>query len=321
MAPMMRYTDRHFRFMLRRISKNVRLYTEMVTTGALLHGDAARFLEHDDAERPVALQLGGGDPRELAACARLGEQAGFDEINLNVGCPSDRVRSARIGACLMAEPALVASCIRAMRDEVAIPVTAKTRTGIDDRDSYDDLAEFVHALDTAGCSAVLVHARKAWLNGLSPRENREVPPLRWDRVHRLKRDFPDLTIVINGGIGGLAEVQGHLDKVDGVMIGRRAYADPHMLAATDRALFTAEHGTDSRIETIRGLFPYIEEELARGTYLKHMTRHLLGFFHGEPGAKQWRRYLSENAFREGADIRVVRAALREVESCQHSRAG
>ena len=319
-APMMGCTDRHFRSFARRISSDIRLYTEMVTTGALLHGDRGRFLAHGETEHPLALQLGGSDPGELAECAKLGQQAGFNEINLNVGCPSARVQSGRFGACLMAEPALVAACVSAMRDKVTVPVTVKTRTGIDERDSYDELAEFVHAVEAAGCTAVIVHARKAWLAGLSPHENRELPPLRQDKVYRLKQDFPGLTVVLNGGVANLADARTHLEHVDGVMIGRRAYADPYMLATADRQFFAAPHPVAERAEIVRSLFPYIEQELARGTYLKHITRHLLGLFQGQPGAKQWRRRLSGSAVRNDAGIEVIDTALRDLERCRHSHA-
>jgi len=290
---MLDWTDRHFRWLMRRITHHTLLYTEMVTTGALLHGgDHERFVGFDDDERPLALQLGGSDPRELAICARLGAERGYDEVNLNVGCPSDRVQHGRFGACLMAEPALVADCVTAMRDAVDIPVTVKHRIGIDERDSYDALCDFVGTVATAGCDAFVVHARKAWLSGLSPKANRTVPPLRHDIVHRLKCDFPDLAIVINGGIESLDAVQAQLAQVDGVMIGRAAYHDPWVLADADARIFGAAPRTLSRREVAESLLPYIADQAAAGVPVSRITRHFLGLFHGVPGAKAWRQALS-----------------------------
>ena len=308
-APMLDWTDRWCRYFHRLLSRHTLLYTEMVTTGALLHGDTPRFLDFFDEEHPVALQLGGSDPGQLARCARLGEEWGYDEINLNLGCPSDRVQSGRFGACLMAEPALVAECVGAMLEAVEIPVTVKHRLGIDHLDSYDRLAHFVDTLASAGCRTFIVHARKAWLEGLSPKENREVPPLHYERVYRLKQDFPELEIVINGGVLTLDEALLHLRQVDGVMIGRAAYHQPWLLAGADRLIFgTGEHPGD-RHRVVERMLPLVERECARGVPLKRITRHMLGLFHGQPGAKRWRRYLSENAHLPGAGPEVLERAL------------
>lgn len=311
-APMLDWTDRHCRYFLRLISRHTRLYTEMVTTGALIHGDRARFLRYDPSEHPLALQLGGSAPAELAACARMGADWGYDEINLNLGCPSDRVQSGRFGACLMAEPALVGDCVATMKAAVAIPVTAKLRIGIDDRDSYEELVAFVSALVEAGCDALIVHARKAWLKGLSPRENREIPPLRYDWVYRLKEDFPDVPIALNGGVTRLAQAADILTRVDGVMIGRAAYQDPWLLAEADRVIFGDPHPVPDAHAVIDALIPYVERELAAGVPLNSIARHLLGLFQGRPGARAWRRHLSEEVHRPEADAEVLRAAAARV---------
>ena len=308
-APMLDWSDRYCRYFHRLISRHTQLYTEMVTTGALLHGDTARFLDFFEEEHPVALQLGGSNPEELAQCAHLGQQWGYDEINLNLGCPSDRVQSGRFGACLMAEPALVAECIAAMRESVSLPVTAKHRIGIDELDGYQRLARFVETLAEAGCRTFIVHARKAWLQGLSPRENREVPPLRYESVYRLKRDFPHLEFVLNGGVLNLDQAGKQLQQVDGVMIGREAYHNPWILAEVDRRLFGSTAHPGSRHQVIERLMPLVERECARGVPLKRITRHLLGLFHGQPGAKRWRRHLSENAHLPGAGPEVLEQAL------------
>lgn len=312
-APMLDWTDRHCRFFLRLITRHTLLYTEMVTTGALIHGDRERFLRLDPAEHPVALQLGGSDPTEMAGCARLGAEWGYDEININVGCPSDRVQNGRFGACLMAEPQLVADCVTAMKDQVEVPVTVKTRIGIDDRDSYAALVDFVGAVVDAGCDALIVHARKAWLSGLSPKENREIPPLRHDVVERLKSDFPTVPIAINGGIKTLDEAERFLTRLDGVMIGREAYHNPWILAEADRRLFGDDRAVPSRHAVIESFRPYVERELAAGQALSAMSRHILGLFQGQPGARAWRRHLSEQAHRTGAGIEVLMAALPPVE--------
>jgi tRNA-dihydrouridine synthase A len=289
---MLEWTDRHFRYFIRRITRRTLLYTEMVTTGALLHGDQERLIGFHDDEHPVALQLGGSEPPDLATCARIGAQRGYDEINLNVGCPSDRVQQGRFGACLMTEPALVADCVKAMRDAVDVPVTVKHRIGIDDQDSYEALCGFVGTVARAGCTVFIVHGRKAWLSGLSPKENRSVPPLRHDTVHRLKHDFPQLTIVINGGIESLSQTREQLAHVDGVMIGRAAYHHPWLLAEADARVFGDPPVSTTRREVFAAMLPYIERELATGTRLHAITRHMLGLFHGVPGARAWRRMLS-----------------------------
>ncbi len=307
-APMMDWTDRHDRYFLRLISRHAVLYTEMVTTGALLHGDTERFLRYDQAEHPVALQIGGSEPADMARCARLAEDAGYDEVNINVGCPSERVQSGSFGACLMAEPQLVGDCVAAMSAAVSIPVTLKSRIGIDERDSYEALCEFIETVAQAGCRTFIVHARKAWLKGLSPKENREVPPLNYQVVYRLKQDYPQLEIIINGGIKTLSGAQAHLPRVDGVMMGREAYQNPYVLAEVDRLFYGDAHPVPSRHEVLEAFLPYVAEELASGTYLGHMSRHILGLFQGMPGAKRWRRYLSENAHKPGADVELLRQA-------------
>jgi tRNA-dihydrouridine synthase A len=308
-APMMDWTDRHERAFLRTISKRALLYTEMVTTGAILHGDRDRFLAFDDSEHPVALQLGGSEPADLALCAREGEARGYDEINLNLGCPSDRVQRGRFGACLMTEPELVAEGVAAMIGTVAIPVTVKTRIGVDAQDSYEALQAFVARLAAAGCRSFTIHARKAWLSGLSPKQNREVPPLRYDVVYDLKRDFPDLEIVLNGGVQNLDEARAHLEKVDGVMIGRAAYQSPFVLAEADRRIFGDAREPRSREEIVADFLPYVERKLTEGVPLKSIARHMLGLFNGLPGARAWRRHLAEEAHRPGAGPEVIEAAL------------
>lgn len=310
-APMMDWTDRHCRYLMRRLSPSVGLYTEMVTAAALKHGDAARLLRFDPSEHPVALQLGGSDPALMAAAARMGERSGYDEININVGCPSDRVQSGQFGACLMSQPTLVSDCIRAMRAGCDIPVTIKTRIGIDDLDSYDFLKEFVETTMAAGCEAFVVHARKAILQGLSPKENRSVPPLNYERVYRLKSDLPEIRIVLNGGITSVAQCREHLLQVDGVMIGRQAYQQPWVLTELERA-FGAGLIPNSRHELVSEMIPYIEKQLADGEQLKNITRHMLGLFAGQPGARAWRRFLSENAHRAGAGIDILEAALKRL---------
>ncbi|MQX36717.1 tRNA dihydrouridine(20/20a) synthase DusA [Roseospira navarrensis] len=317
-APMMDWTDRHDRYFLRLLSRHTLLYTEMVTTGALLHGDAARHLDHDPAEPPLALQLGGSDPAALAACARMGTAWGYDEINLNVGCPSDRVSSGRFGACLMAEPALVAECVAAMAEATDRPVTVKHRLGIDHLDSDDHLHRFVAAVSDAGCRVFIVHARKAWLNGLSPRENREVPPLQPERVRRLKAAFPHLTIIYNGGVRDLEAAAALLegpDALDGVMIGRAAYETPWILAEADRRVFgDAAAPLPDRTAVARAMADYAARRMAEGVPLQAITRHILPLFHGVPGARAWRRHLSETAHRPGAGPEVILAALDRMEA-------
>jgi len=308
-APMMDCTDRFDRFFLRRITRRALLYTEMVTTGAILHGDRDRLLRFDPAEHPVALQLGGSEPAALAECARIGAERGYDEINLNVGCPSDRVQSGRFGVCLMAEPGLVADCVRAMRRAVTVPVTVKCRIGIDGRDDYGFLRDFVAAIADAGCRTVIVHARTAILTGLTPKQNREIPPLRYGVAARLKADFPDLEIVLNGGIASLDEAEAHLETFDGAMIGRAAYHTPWSLADADARLFGAPAPCRTRREAALAMLPYIERELAAGVPLHRILRHMTGLFHGVPGGRAWRRTLSENAHKPGAGPDVLLAAL------------
>ena len=306
---MLDWTDRHCRYFLRLLSRHTLLYTEMVTTGALIHGEPERFLRFDPAEHPIALQLGGADPQNMARCARMGADRGYDEINITVGCPSDRVQNGRFGACLMAEPRLVADCVAAMKDTVAVPVTVKTRIGIDDRDSYGELLDFAGTLTDAGCDALIVHARKAWLAGLSPKENRDIPPLRYDLVEQLKRDLPNQTIAINGGIKTLDETAVFLETLDGVMIGREAYHNPWILAEADRLIFGDDRRTPTRNTVLDAFLHYVERELAGGTPLSAMSRHILGLFQGQPGARAWRRHLSEQAHRPGAGVEVLTAKL------------
>ncbi|MCP1988386.1 tRNA-dihydrouridine synthase A [Bradyrhizobium sp. USDA 4539] len=305
----MDWTDRHCRVFHRLMSRRARLYTEMLTTGAIIHGDRARLLGFDASEHPVALQLGGSDPRDLATAAEIGEQFGYDEINLNVGCPSDRVKDGRFGACLMAEPALVAEGVAAMKRAVRIPVTVKCRIGIDDQDPEVALDTLARGVIAAGAAALVVHARKAWLNGLSPKENRDIPPLDYDRVYRLKAALPHVPIIINGGITSLAEAKQHLKHVDGVMLGRAAYQEPWRLLTVDSELFgeTAPHVTMK--DVFAAMLPYIERQLAEGTRLHSITRHFVGAFHGVPGARAFRRHLAENGVRPGADIDVLREAI------------
>jgi len=306
---MMDWTDRHCRVFHRLLTRRARLYTEMVTTGAVIHGDRARLLGFDPSEHPVALQLGGSNPADLATSAKIGEDFGYDEINLNVGCPSDRVKEGRFGACLMAEPDLVADGVAAMKRAVRIPVTVKCRIGIDDQDPETALDRLARAVVAAGADLLIVHARKAWLNGLSPKENRDIPPLDYDRVYRLKAALPQVPIVINGGIGSIDEAKRHLDHVDGVMLGRAAYQEPWRLLAVDRNIFgeTAPH--DDMIAALEAMMPYIAEQLARGTRFHAITRHFVGAFHGIPGARAFRRHLSVHGVKADAGVDVLRDAL------------
>ncbi len=309
-APMLDWTDRHCRYFHRLLSKNALLYTEMVTTGALIHGNTQRFLQFNSEEHPVALQLGGSNPRDLAICARMAEEAGYDEVNLNVGCPSDRVQNGLFGACLMAEPQLVGDCIAAMQAVVKIPVTVKSRIGIDERDSYEELTQFIDTVAKAGCETFIVHARKAWLKGLSPKENRDVPPLRYDVVFQLKRDFPQLEIVINGGITTLEQSVALLNHVDGVMLGREVYQNPYLLAEVDSVLFGDDVIIPSREYILLELLPYIQEKLASDVRLNSVTRHILGLFYGEYGARLWRRFLSENVCKTNISEQILLDALK-----------
>lgn len=304
---MMDWTDRHCRYFHRLLSPHARLYTEMVTAAALVHGDRQHLLEHNRQEHPVALQLGGSDPGVLALAARYGAEAGYDEINLNVGCPSDRVQSGRFGACLMLEPALVAECVQAMREAVSIPVTVKCRIGVDDQDSEAGLQQFTERMVAADVQVLVVHARKAWLQGLSPKENREVPPLDYDRVYRLAKAFPALSVVINGGIVHADAARAHLEHVDGVMLGRAAYQHPWILAELEHRLWGTPR--PERVDVLRRMRPYVEAELARGVKLKHVVRHLLGLFHGLPGGRRFRRVLSEGAHLDQAGWPLVEEAI------------
>jgi tRNA-dihydrouridine synthase A len=310
---MMDWTDRHCRMFHRLMTRHGRLYTEMLTSGAILHGDRRRLLAFDAREHPVALQLGGSAERDLAAAAKIGEDFGYDEINLNVGCPSDRVREGRFGACLMAEPALVAACVAAMKATVAIPVTVKCRIGIDDQDPEAALDALARAVVAAGADALIVHARKAWLNGLSPKENRDIPPLDYDRVYRLKASMREVPIIINGGIGSLAEAAQHLAHVDGVMLGRAAYQEPWRLLTVDSELFGEAAPFTTMKDVFEAMMPYIARELASGTRLHSITRHFVGAFHGVPGARAYRRHLAEQGVRAGAGIDVLRDAIALVE--------
>jgi tRNA-dihydrouridine synthase A len=318
-APMMEWTDRHCRYFLRLISKRALLYTEMVTADAVLRGDRKRLLAFHPAEHPVALQIGGSNPQGLAEVARIGAESGYDEVNLNVGCPSDRVQAGRFGACLMAEPELVADLIAAMGASAKVPVTVKCRIGIDDQDVEKSLDRFIDAVAQGGCRIFILHARKAWLEGLSPKENRDVPPIDYDRVYRMKARRPDLTIIVNGGIGSFGEAVDHLTHVDGVMLGRAAYQDPYILAEVDQRLFGAEEPAPSRLEVLDSFMAYAEGELARGVRLNQMTRHILGLFHGQPRARAFRRVLAEMAHLDGAGLDVLKAA-REVAAGESRRA-
>lgn len=310
---MMDWTDRHCRVLHRQLSRHALLYTEMVTAEAILHGDVERLIGFDAGEHPVALQLGGSDPGKLAAAARIGAERGYDEINLNVGCPSDRVQEGRFGACLMAEPDLVAACVAAMQAEVGVPVTVKCRIGIDDQDGEADFQRFVDRVAAAGCATFIVHARKAWLKGLSPKENREVPPLDYGRVYRLKAARPDLKVVINGGIASLDEAALHLAHVDGVMLGRAAYQTPYILADVDRRFFGSSVEAVSRAGVVHGMLGYIDRHIARGGRLNNVTRHMLGLYHGQPRARLFRRYLSEHGVGPDASIGALIEALARVE--------
>ena len=306
---MMDWTDRHCRVFHRQLTRHAALYTEMVTADAILHGDRERLIGFSKSEHPIALQLGGSDAVKLAVAARIGEDFGYDEINLNVGCPSDRVQVGRFGACLMAEPELVAACIAAMRGAVKIPVTVKCRIGVDDQDAEEDLQRFVDQIAAAGCGTIIVHARKAWLKGLSPKENREIPPLDYTRVYRLKRARPRLEIVINGGIETLDDCDAHLKHVDGVMMGRAAYQNPALLGEVDHRMFESCLPVINRAGALRALLPYVERHIAGGGRLSNITRHVLGLYHGRPRGKAFRRFLSENAQHRDASARVLEAAI------------
>jgi tRNA-dihydrouridine synthase A len=311
-APMMAWTDRHCRQFHRTLSNNAVVYTEMVTTGALIYGDKDRYLTYNESEHPVALQLGGSVPSELAQCAKMAEDYGYDEVNLNVGCPSDRVQNNMIGACLMGHPELVRDCLKAMQDAVSIPITVKHRLGIDDQDNDELLHHFIDTVQSSGCNTFIVHARKAILQGLSPKENRDVPPLQYERVYRVKNAFPHLEVLINGGIKTLDECEDHLQHLDGVMMGREAYHNPYLLAEVDQRLYGESQPLKSRQQVIEAFFPYIEQQLKEGVALNHITKHILGLFHGMPGGKQFRRVLSEEAYKTDAGIDVLKHALAKV---------
>lgn len=310
---MLDWTDRHCRYFLRLISKHSVLYTEMVTTGAIIHGDQERHLRFHQAEHPVALQLGGSDPKDLALCAKIATDYGYDEINLNVGCPSDRVQSGRFGACLMRQPELVAECVNEMQNATPLPITVKTRLGIDDDDNDEFLYRFIEPIRQAGCRTLILHARKAWLSGLSPKQNREIPPLQYSRVHKAKVNFPDLEIIINGGLTSHDEIHKQLQHVDGVMIGREAYHNPFFLAEVDQRYYASDVPVAERNAVINAFIDYAESEIQQGIYLKHMTRHILGLFQGQVGAKRWRRHISQHAYKPGANTQVLRDALELME--------
>jgi len=305
----MDWTDRHCRYFWRLMSQHTRVYTEMVTTGALIHGDAYRHLRFNEEEHPVALQLGGSSPRDLAISAKMGAEYGYDEINLNCGCPSDRVQNGAFGACLMREAELVRDCVSAMNDAVDIPVTVKHRLGIDEDNSYDIVRDFVGTVAQGGSAVFIAHARNAWLKGLSPKENREVPPLKYEWVHQLKRDFPHLTIVINGGITSLEECQTHLAHVDGVMLGRQPYQNPWLISDVDRVLFDGDGSRHTRLSIAEALIPYLQQVLSEGGKLNHVLRHVLGLYQRQPGGKQFRRILSEGMHSEGAGIELFEQAV------------
>lgn len=310
---MMACTDRHARYLLRLLSSRALLYTEMVTTGALIYGKCFEQLKFDDTEHPVALQLGGNDPAHMAECARMGADLGYDEVNINVGCPSERVKSGCFGAALMAEPETVARCVEAMRNAVDVPVTVKTRIGIDHQDSYDHLRHFVATVASSGCEVFIIHARKAWLSGLSPRQNREIPPLRYEVVARLAEDFPRLSFVLNGGIKSLTAAAEHLQTFSGVMLGREPYTNPYMLAQLDARLFGLDTPPPSREAVLARYIAYIERELTAGVELRHMSRHAAGLYQGQPGARTWRRYLSDHQSKPGAGPDVLREAVKEMD--------
>lgn len=314
-APMLDWTDRHCRYFHRLLAPSAVLYTEMVTTGAVLHGDRARLLDFSGEERPVAMQLGGSEPDELAESARIAERHGYDEVNLNVGCPSDRVQRGRFGACLMLEPERVRDCVAAMREAVAIPVTVKCRLGVDAYDSYGWFRDFVLRVAESGCAVFAVHARKAWLSGLSPRENREIPELRYDWVYRLKREHPALTVLVNGGVRSAAEMHAHLEQVDGVMLGRAAYQEPWVLTGC-QCLIDPAWLPPERTEIVAAMADYARRQAVRGVPVKRISRHLLGLYHGRPGARHWRRFIAEHAHRPGADHRLFQRALAAMDAAR-----
>ena len=307
-APMLDWTDKHCRYFLRKISQHSLLYTEMVTTGAIIFGKGD-YLGFNQEEHPVALQLGGSNPSDMARCASEAQKLGYDEVNINVGCPSDRVQNGRFGACLMAEPETVAACIKSMRAEVDIPVTVKSRIGIDDMDEYEDLTRFIDVVAASGCDTFIVHARKAWLKGLSPKQNRDVPPLMYNRVYQLKQQFSDLHISLNGGVKNLDDVQLHLNHLDGVMIGREVYSNPYILAEVDKRFYQDNSVSMTRAEVVMAMLPYVEQQIARGVRPWSIARHMLGLFQGQPGGRIWRRYLSQNGTKADAGVELLTDAL------------
>ncbi len=312
LAPMLDRTDKHFRYFLRLISRHTVLFTEMITTHALLHGDRHYLLDFHPAEHPLVLQLGGSDPTALAQCANIAEDAGYDEINLNIGCPSDRVQKGRFGACLMKEPELVAECIAAMRNTVSIPVTVKARLGVDDVDSYDDVADFIATVSAAGCDVFYMHARKAWLKGLSPKQNRNIPPLKYEMVTHLAADFSDLEFIINGGITSIEEIQSHLAQVDGVMLGRQLYENPFILNDIDSLLFNDSRAQLSRHQILEHYMDYVAQQLESGVKFHSLVRHILGLFHGKPGARLWRRTLTEGSRLGQGDMNTLHKAMQNI---------
>jgi tRNA-dihydrouridine synthase A len=307
-APMLDWTDKHCRYFLRQISQHALLYTEMVTTGAIIFGKGD-YLAFNQEEHPVALQLGGSDPTDMARCAVNAQEYGYDEVNINVGCPSDRVQNGRFGACLMAEPETVAACIKSMQAEVDIPVTVKSRIGIDEMDEYQDLTRFIDVVAASGCETFIVHARKAWLKGLSPKQNRDVPPLMYDRVYQLKQEFPNLHISLNGGVKTLDDVQLHLEHLDGVMIGREVYSNPYILADVDKRFYQGNCVSKTRAEVVMAMLPYVERQIAQGARPWHIARHMLGLFQGQPGGRIWRRYLSQNGTKANVGVELLTDAL------------
>jgi tRNA-dihydrouridine synthase A len=307
-APMLDWTDKHCRYFFRQISQQALLYTEMVTTGAIIFGKGD-YLAFNQEEHPVALQLGGSDPVAMARCASEAQKYGYDEVNINVGCPSDRVQNGRFGACLMAEPETVAACITSMQAEVDIPVTVKSRIGIDDMDEYQDLTRFIDVVASSGCDTFIVHARKAWLKGLSPKQNRDVPPLMYDRVYQLKQQFPDLHISLNGGVKTLDDAQHHLEHLDGVMIGREVYSNPYILAEVDKRFYQDNAVSKTRAEVVMAMLPYVERQMAQGARPWHIARHMLGLFQGQPGGRIWRRYLSQNGTKANVGVELLTDAL------------
>ena len=311
-APMMDRTDRHFRYLMRKITRYTLLYTEMITTQAIVHGDRGKLLDFSPEEKPLVLQLGGDNPQELAECAQIAQDWGYDEVNLNIGCPSPRVQNGNFGACLMIQPNLVAKAVTKMQQSVSIPVTVKHRIGVDDRDRYEDMAEFVRIVAEAGCQRFSVHARKAWLQGLSPKENRNIPPLRYEDVYRLKQDFPSLFIEINGGITTLEQIKHHLNYVDGVMIGRAAYDNPYLFATVDRDIYNQKIEPLTRHQIVEAMFPYIDYWVGKGVKLHSISRHMLQLFAGQPGTKAWKRHISENAHLDSADSLVISSALTKI---------